>query len=65
MPVLDDDGKYYIYKSGLRVGDENLAITFQGEDQPVTVEKLVSDGTQIVYIPPSLLSFCLFAHLSY
>ena len=57
MSALDDDGKYYIYKSGLRVGDENLAITFQGADQPVTVEKLVSHGTQIVYIPPSLLSF--------
>ena len=63
MSAPDDVTQYYIYKGGLRVGDEKLAITFQGTDQPVTVERLGSDSTQIVCIPRSLLSLCLVAHL--
>ena len=61
MSAPADVTLYYIYKAGLRVGDDNLAITFQGVDQPVTVEKLVFDSTQIVCIPTSLLSSLIFS----
>ena len=56
-------GKYFIYNSvGSSAGDK-LAITWNGKtDDPVTVEKLVSDNTQIVCSPPSLFSMCLFSH---
>ena len=56
-------GNYFIYNIiGSSAGDK-LAITWNGKiNEPLTVEKLVSDNTQIVCSPLPLLGMCLFCH---
>ena len=60
-------GVYVIYNSALSFRAETLAITFHDAQTPPTVELLgsVSDNSQQVCSPPSLLSLCLFSHCYY
>ena len=60
-------GVYTIYNRALGFKAETLAITFHDAHTPPTVEILgsVSDNSQKVCSPPSLLSLCLVSHCYY
>ena len=57
-------GDYVIYYHVTTAAGEKLAITFHDVQTPPTVEILgsVSDNSQTVCSPPSLLGLCLFFH---
>ena len=60
-------GDYVIYNQAVTAAGQKLAITFHDVQTSPTVEILgsVSDNSQTVCSPPSLLSLCIFSHYSY
>ena len=57
-------GNYVIYNHATTVTGDKLVITFHDINTPPTMEKLgsVSEYSQTVCSPPSLLRLCLFSH---